>query len=268
MSASDMREIGNGFMYATEVDAIGHHEVVIDSPLHNTYAWEHGGTGRMLRAWRDRGLDMHTTDNSLQHILYFKNSGGSAGASLLHPHSQIVGLPIVSLEAQERHANNLAFYRRHHKSVFDVLLDEELTLQQQKDSQHRIIASNSRYVSLVPFAASTPFTVWILPLASHCAHFEESSDEDILACAKILDDALHRLHIKLNEPDYNLVLHTAPLRTGTAQRAFHADAYSRWHIAITPRLGPGAFAGFELGSGIYSNGNLPEFDAADLRAAM
>ena len=30
--------------------------------------------------------------------MYFKNSGAKAGASLLHPHSQIVALPIVPVE--------------------------------------------------------------------------------------------------------------------------------------------------------------------------
>lgn len=237
MSTSVIHEIGNGLMYANEVDAVGYHEVVIESPIHNTYAWKHGGTMQMLRAWRDRGREMHAMDSSLQHVLYFKNNGGTAGASLLHPHSQIVGLPIVSFEAQERQENNLKFYQHHHKSVFDVMLDDELKLRQQCHTAHRIVASNTRFLSLVPFAASAPFTMWILPLASKCAHFEETSDNDITACANILDDALHRLHLKLNEPDYNLVLHTAPLRNASAQQAFHADAYFRWHIAITLRLG-------------------------------
>ena len=36
-------------------------------------------------------------------------------------------------------------------------------------------------------------------------------------------------------------------------------------MSITPRLGAGAMAGFEMGSGIFSNGNFPEDDAKALR---
>ena len=77
---------------------------------------------------------------------------------------------------------------------------------------------------------------------------------------------MKRLHVVLDEPDFNLVLRTAPLPRVHQQRAYNASAFFRWHAIITPRLGAGAMAGFEFGSGIMSNGNLPEEDAGILRA--
>ena len=62
------------------------------------------------------------------------------------------------------------------------------------------------------------------------------------------------------------VLHSAPLHGRFRQQAFDANIFFRWHVVVTPRLGAGAMAGFELGSGIFSNGNMPEDDAALLRA--
>lgn len=47
--------------------------------------------------------------------------------------------------------------------------------------------------------------------------------------------------------------------------AYNLNSTYRWHITIFPRLGAGAMAGFEFGSGIFSNANLPEEDAALLR---
>ena len=44
---------------------------------------------------------MQASDATLRHIMYFKNSGAKAGASLLHPHSQIVALPIVPVEVAQ-----------------------------------------------------------------------------------------------------------------------------------------------------------------------
>ena len=43
-------------------------------------------------------------------------------------------------------------------------------------------------------------------------------------------------------------------------KAFH------WHVEVIPRLGAGAMAGFEFGSGMFSNSQLPEDNAATLRA--
>jgi hypothetical protein len=50
-----------------------------------------------------------------------------------------------------------------------------------------------------------------------------------------------------------------------AEAAYNHDSFYRWHASILPKLGAGSIAGFEYGSGIYSNGNLPERDAAKLR---
>ena len=63
-----------------------------------------------------------------------------------------------------------------------------------------------------------------------------------------------------------MVVQSAPVRDRGVQAAFRSCAYFKWHIRITPRLGAGAMAGFELGSGFFSNSHMPEQDAAELRA--
>ena len=85
------------------------------------------------------------------------------------------------------------------------------------------------------------------------------------ACGEILSRSLRRHHYTLDEPDWNMVLRSAPLRGRHNQKALDADHFYRWHIVLTPRLSAGAMAGFELGSGMFSNGNAPEEDAALLR---
>jgi UDPglucose--hexose-1-phosphate uridylyltransferase len=66
----------------------------------------------------------------------------------------------------------------------------------------------------------------------------------------------------LEEPDFNLVVQTAPVPQQGVQAAAQASAFFRWHIRITPRLGAGVMAGFELGNGFFSNSHMPEDDAA------
>jgi UDPglucose--hexose-1-phosphate uridylyltransferase len=80
--------------------------------------------------------------------------------------------------------------------------------------------------------------------------------EDSKRFAKVLKTTLMKLYSKLNNPDYNYVIHTAPIRD-------EQEDYYHWHLQIIPRLTTPA--GFELGSGIYINVSLPEETAQFLR---
>lgn len=252
-----------------EMEAVGFHEVVIESPQHNACTALQPATSitNILTAWRARGRALRDSDSALQHILYFKNNGTVAGASLVHPHSQIVGLPIVARDAQARQQANLDWFEQYGKSVFAQQVEEEMQardLALTSGGMHRVVEQNDHFISFVPFAAISPFHLYIVPL-ENTAHFEEASDEIIESCGQILSRSLRRHHYALDEPDWNMVLRSAPLRGRHNQRALDADHFFRWHLVITPRLSAGAMAGFELGSGMFSNGNAPEEDAAILR---
>ena len=251
-----------------ERDAIGFHEVVVETPIHNLVlaTQPKSYVKRILHAWRERGRKLCESEPSLESILYFKNNGSVAGASLVHPHSQIVGLPLVGRDATIRRESNLSYYENHGRSVWDVAIEEELKMRDENPLHHRIVDENQLFISFVPFAAISPFHVYIASKFDG-AHFEEASDAHIDQLAEILSLALKRQHVVLGEPDYNLILRTSPLRGRSTQSAYDADRFTRWHLVLTPRLGAGAMAGFELGSGMFSNSNQPEQDAHDLRTA-
>ena len=73
------------------------------------------------------------------------------------------------------------------------------------------------------------------------------------------------MHIVLDEPDFNLIVRSAPVADRGRQRAFNAGSYYRWHVTLFPRMGAGAMGGFEFASGIFSNSHIPEDDARELR---
>eukprot|EP00471_Norrisiella_sphaerica_P009886 CAMPEP_0184502750 /NCGR_PEP_ID=MMETSP0113_2-20130426/51144_1 /TAXON_ID=91329 /ORGANISM="Norrisiella sphaerica, Strain BC52" /LENGTH=185 /DNA_ID=CAMNT_0026892067 /DNA_START=206 /DNA_END=763 /DNA_ORIENTATION=- len=130
----------------------------------------------------------------------------------------------------------------------------------------RLVDVTESFAAFVPFAAISPFYLRIVP-RFESAHFHTGlTDELVPQLAMILRRCLQRLHVALDEPDFNLVVRSAPLPDRGTQRAFNSEATFRWHVTIFPRLGAGAMAGFEFGSGIFSNANLPEDDAATLRA--
>jgi UDPglucose--hexose-1-phosphate uridylyltransferase len=55
---------------------------------------------QVLGVYRERCLDLRN-DLRLKYILIFKNYGYGAGASLEHPHSQLISLPIVPSRVQD-----------------------------------------------------------------------------------------------------------------------------------------------------------------------
>ena len=81
---------------------VGFHEVIIESPVHNFVLAKAplAATTNLVSAWHLRGathaaqLMKSPATPQPGHIVYFKNSGAGAGASLLHPHSQV--LPLLS----------------------------------------------------------------------------------------------------------------------------------------------------------------------------
>ena len=79
-----------------EVPAVGFHEVVIESPHHNAHLATSSGDMalELLQCFRERGR-AHRSHDEIEHTVFFKNHGPTAGASLVHPHSQIVSTPVV-----------------------------------------------------------------------------------------------------------------------------------------------------------------------------
>ncbi len=74
--------------------------------------------------------------------------------------------------------------------------------------------------------------------------------------ASVLRRILRGMHTLLNDPDFNMIIHTAPVEDENTP-------YFVWHIEIYPRLTTPA--GFELGSGIFINVAAPEETAHLLR---
>jgi len=249
-----------------QVDAVGFHEVIIEGPEHNvpTALASEMQVERLVYAFRERGRGMIAEDASLRHVMYFKNSGPTAGASLLHPHSQVLGLPIVPNEVARRQRHAREWFFRFQQNVFQHTLEATLR-ERDAGGKHRVLLENDDFVCFLPFAALSPFTLWIVPKATEACHFHMTSDEHLTVFASTLRQALRCLHFGLEEPDFNLVIRSAALERGT-KAIYRSEGFFRWYALIIPRLGVGGMGGFEFSTGIQSNSSFPEDDAAYLRA--
>ncbi len=243
-----MDKRGNG-MYEM-MNGIGAHEIVIETPDH---ADEMGlmsetQTGEVLWAWRDRIVDL-SRDHRFKYVMVFKNKGRRAGASLQHPHSQIIALPIVPLRVQEELDGARQYYTCKDRCVFCDLVQQELA------DRERVIEESDKFISIVPFAQRFPFEMWLLP-RQHESDYTHTTRLDFLELAGVLKRTLLRLRGALDDPPFNIVLHTAPVNS-------EALPHYHWHLEIMPRVT--RTAGFEWGTGFYINPTKPEETAQFLR---
>jgi len=79
------------------------------------------------------------------------------------------------------------------------------------------------------------------------------------ALARALKDSFMRLETVLDNPAYNLMVHTSPLGE-------ESNPHYHWHIEVMPKLTK--VAGFEWGSGFYICPTPPEESARFLREAL
>jgi len=240
---------------------VGAHEVIIETTEHAA----HPGVMRpdqlasVLWMYRERYRDLDG-DPRFKYLLLFRNHGRQAGASLAHPHSQLIALPIVPKRAEEELAGAQAYFAREGRCIFCDILRQEAGPAEGADGagafgRHRVVWKNDEFVAFAPFASWCPFELWILP-RRHTASFGALRDEQITPLAETLQSVLGRLHACLSNPPYNYIIHTAPYDA-------KVDHFYHWHIEVLPRLSQ--VAGFEWGSGFYINTVPPEDAARYLR---
>ncbi len=246
-----------------KMNGIGAHEVVIESPDHNLHLpdqpLEH--LERIIRAYQSRLKDL-MNDPRFRYVLIFKNHGVTAGASLSHPHTQIIATPITPRTISMELNSARDHYVRKERCLFCDIIRQEL-----KDGT-RVISQNEDFVAICPYASRFPFEVFIAPLVHHHT-FVNISEGQIKSLSQILKDVLTRLKVSLNDPPYNFVFHVAPNTKAKAKRPGYWTTLEHdwhWHIEIMPRLT--RVAGFEWGTGFYINPVPPEDAARYLREAL
>lgn len=209
------------------------HEVIIHSPDHkkDIEDFDIDHVEMLLKVYRSR-FQTHLNDGQ---VMIFSNHGEHAGASLSHPHSQLVVIPKqINLDALVR------------EPVMNVIDD------------------NNFFVTYCPDFSQWPYEVWIAPKKDLPAGrqegtvFSDITDEELKDLAIILQRALKRLGVKYTEPVTKKIHGTLPFAYN-----FYIHHAKNWFIRIIPRLVHRA--GFELGTGLSVNVIDPSIAAKELK---
>ncbi len=241
---------------------VGAHEVVVESPLHALHVGDMEPTAleRVLGVCQDRMRDLGQ-DPRFKYVLLFKNHGAAAGATLSHPHMQLIATPVtpraisVELESAREH------FHVKERCIFCDMLGQEI------QSRDRVVSLDEHFAVLAPYASRFPFELIVMP-RRHGHAFIDESRPSVAALARTLKETLARLKSVLRDPPYNFVLHSGPNTETLVRRRHYWDTLPfdfHWHIEILPRLT--RVAGFEWGTGFYINPTAPEEAAAFLRDA-
>lgn len=231
------------------MDGHGYHEVIITSDHDKpTAEFSKEEMKMMIDLYQKRYLDL-IGKKFIKYVSIFHNHGKEAGASVVHPHSQLIAVPVIDPDLKDSLDGAERYYREHGQCVYCQMLEWDL-----KDGG-RIIYQNEKFAVLCPFAPQVSFEVRIYP-KKHQPAFEKISEEEKEFFADALQKALSRVNRALDDPPYNFYFHTAPAN-GEKHGHYH------WHLNIMPKTS--VMAGFELGAGIEISTIEPEKAAEFLR---
>lgn len=229
---------------------IGHHEIIVTRDHNKNFPHLSSEQANLVfQAFRDRYLMLYN-DSCAAYISIFHNWGPAAGASVYHPHYQMIAIPVVPPDVNHSLQGSARYWKEHKKCVHDVMLDWDFK------ERKRIIFENDGAVAITPYVSRSPFEVRVFP-KKHLPYFENTYDHDIASVVEAVQAALRSFEKNLHDPDYNFFIHTAPIKDKEKYGHYH------WHIEMSPKLT--LRAGFELGTGIEINAVDPYEAARILR---
>jgi len=237
-----------GNLYET-INAVGFHEIVITRDHKKSLALlSLEKVKEVIDIYHQRYSDLMVKP-FVNHISIFHNHGLESGASIFHPHSQIITTPLVDVDLTRGLSNSKRYFKREKKCIYCEMDKWE------KKAKKRIVFENKDFLVLCPFASKSAFEIIISP-KKHLPYFEKITEKEKWQLAQAFKAALGKIFKALNDPPYNFYLHTAPC-DGRKYDHYH------WHWTILPKTS--VWAGFEIGTRMEISTIEPEKAAEYLR---
>ncbi len=227
----------DGRSLADGAPAVGAHEVIATTPQHDqAFAdLDDAGAATALGMMLARVHALHAAGAAYAQA--FINHGREAGASIDHPHAQVVSMNVVPPAVRAERT---------------VLTDASCLLCDWSHEADRVIGDRPGAIALVPTASPWREAV-IVAATEHGLGVDEAGTTSL---AVLLRDVLRAIRERCADPAYNVVLHAGP--------AGASDGHL--HLHVIPRLAkPG---GFELGTGVDIVTAAPSEWAVDLRERL
>ena len=244
----DFNERVEGNLYQ-KINAVGLHELVITKDHKKSMAQlSVKEIKEVIDVYQERYLEL-MKEKFVNYVSIFHNHGIEAGASVAHPHSQIITTPLIDADLQKALFNSEKYYKKTKKCIYCQMGNWEQKVRK------RVVFENKDFLVICPFASKAAFEMIISP-KKHLSNFEKITEKEKWQLAEAFQVALNKLYKALNDPPYNFYLHTAPC-DGKKYPYYH------WHFTILPKTA--TWAGFEIGTQMEISTIEPEKAAEYLR---
>ncbi|MEF3254853.1 MAG: DUF4931 domain-containing protein [Deferribacterales bacterium] len=234
------------------MDRLGAHEVIIETREHNLRMTDYSEKYfiNIIDAIIHRIEDLRK-DVRLKYITYIKNSSKISGATMTHPHSQILAFPFIPNEVRKIFENLFTHYRDNSRCLLCDIIDFEI------NKNERVVYKNDNFVAISPYASKHSFEIQILPI-NHKADFCKLSQYEKRLFIDCIKNILTKLDTVLEKPAFNLNLVTMPYNLNTPDMEYfkYSEQFIHWYLEIIPRVN--RIGGVEKGTGVYVNPFLPE----------
>ena len=233
------------------VPGVGFHEVIVyRHHFKQLNQFSQKDLEEAISFWQQRFLVLEREKN-IRYISFFTNFGQEAGASLEHPHSQIIAAPIFDPDFGRSLKSSFEHQKKFGECVHCQMIKSSLK------EKKRILLENKDFVALIPFAPTMDFETRIYP-KKHQNRFQDISPQEIISFASALKKILEMIKKKLKNPSFNFFIRTSPVVTGSDDYSYY-----HWHLIILPRVS--VWGGFEFSAGMQIISIFPEQAASFLR---
>lgn len=233
----------------------GDHEVIITRKHNEPVALQSIATVELSLQTLMERIKVLSEDQGIAYVQVFHNHGRDAGASVIHPHYQLMATPMVPPHIHNELLGCYHYFQDNHSCIYCDIIKEEL------DVRDRIVYESEHFVVISAYASRKPFETWILP-KKHGARFEDMTKDQLRHLSFVLKITLGQLYTKLSDPPLNFYVHTMPTKRDS--HTLHEERSYHWHLTIFPRIT--IWAGFEYSTGIPVNPVPPEESTKFLRS--
>ncbi len=226
----------------------GAHEILIETNHHEReyFNMPNEDIVLILKVMKERYEKLMEIPD-VNYVTIFKNKGVRAGASLAHPHMQIIASPLFPDVISNEMEESEKFFKIQKKCGNCQMMKNEMK------ARKRMVTHNKDWVVICPFVSRWPYQTTILP-RRHYSEITEMGESEMINFAKVIRKLFHGYSKLFNDPPYNIMYHNFP-----------QSDFWHFHLHVYPRLV--THAGFEF-FGLNVNITSPEKAARELKQAI
>jgi len=244
----EVRVVENKFpILDREGDITGYHYVVIETTDHskNLHEMSEDEIFKVFKSFVNVSEMLYKKED-VKYVQIFKNYKKEAGASLEHPHSQIIAIKKMPEKIRRKKRKAKEYYNSNNRCLICDNINHEL------ENKERLVYTDDDFIIYCPFASVFPYEMSIAPI-KHSSSLINMKECEIKKLSKVVLKALTLLQNKVGDVPYNMYIDFIEKE----------KEYYHYQIRICPRLS--IHAGFEIATGLFTNVLSPETAALILR---